>query len=478
MIADKKATALLEHTVKLKELHDKWQAQKHQAEVINAIFGKRKIKRVFIRGGRKSAKTETFLYLMNRVAGTGNNKVCSIIGPSYKQQKKIVWKNNRLVDFAPKSWGGDPAKSETTITFPNRSFMEVDGSDNAESHRGEEQDLLILDELKDHEQDSYEAMYPNLSARDGILVVGGSPPRSKRNLYYRLEQQALEDPRWLVVHWRCWMNDRISRRWLEEEKEAYYRRGDGYLWESEYEANYVFGGKDAVFSVFDVEKHTMDFDAMRAILEPDKHKLDYFIISDPGNRVCHATLFIAFDKTNNHVWVLDEIYETEQANTATIYMFPRIMAKAAELFPEGVVPWYVYDEAALWYYTEVTAQFPESPPMTPTNKAIRDKETGMGTIKTCMANGKYHQSHRCINLQEEILSYYTDESGKYPKVDDHAIDGLRYFFDFVGYSYDMQVVETLNRKKIITPDEFMQERKRKNAWADTEETELEDLLWN
>jgi len=372
------------------------------------------------------------------VAASGPNKVCSIIGPSLKQQKKIVWNNHRLQNFAPKSWGGVPYKSECRVEFPNGSFIEVDGSENSEAHRGEEQDLLVLDELKDHEYDSYNAMYPNLAPRDGVLVVIGSPPRTKDNIYWDLEQKALKDPRWLVVHWRCWLNlDPKIQKWLREEREAHYLVGDGYIWESEYEANYVFGGKDAVFSVFDEDKHVKPYDVIDALMAKDRHKLDYFIVTDPGNRVCHATLFIAFDSTNNYVYVLDELYEKELSQTATSLIFPRIMEKARAVFPEGKVPWYIYDEAALWYVTEIGAQFPDSPPMCPTNKSLKDKETSMGTIKGCMVKQHYIQSERCEHLKEEVQMYYLDKKGEYVKKNDHAIDCLRYFFDFVDYSYQL-----------------------------------------
>ena len=157
-----KLEALEKYKRNLGNLHARWAAMPHQAKIIDAIFGKRQCKRVFIRGGRKAAKTETVLYLSHRMSISGPGKVSSIIGPSLKQQKKIVWNNHRLQNFAPDSWGGTPYKSETRIEFPNQSFIEVDGSENSEAHRGEEQDMLILDELKDHDFDSYNAMYPNL----------------------------------------------------------------------------------------------------------------------------------------------------------------------------------------------------------------------------------------------------------------------------------------------------------------------------
>lgn len=421
---------------RLKELHDSWQAKPHQAKVINAIFGKEQKKRIFIRGGRKSGKTEFILYLAHRFS-INPKKICSIIGPSLKQQKKIVWNNRRLPDFAPRTWERDVRESESMVRFPNYSFIEVDGSENSEAHRGEEQDLLILDELKDHTHDSYEAMYPNLASRDGTLVVIGSPPRDKENLYYKLEQAALNDPDWLVVHWTPWDNDNISRQWLEKEKKSYYMRGDGYLWESEYEAKYVFGGKDAVFSPFNEKKHVVPHDVLEATIERDKGQLDYFILSDPGNRICHANLLIAYSPKTGHVYVLDEVYETLQAETATSILYPRILSMVEEICPFAK-PFHVYDEAALWFATEVNALFREkSFPMTPTNKAAKDKETSMGIIKTCMASDKLIISDRCTNLKEEILGYYLDEKGRYPKIRDHAIDGLRYFFDFVDYDISL-----------------------------------------
>jgi hypothetical protein len=439
---ERRVRELLSIKERLGTLHEKWKAESHQAELIRAVT--EGYKRIFIRGGRKSAKTESSLYLAHRIANSGYGKVASIIGPSLKQQRKIVWNNRRLPDFAPKNWTGTIREAESMVRFPWKSFIEVDGSENSESHRGEEQDLLVLDELKDHTVDSYDAMYPNLAARDGILVVMGTPPKHKNNLYYKLELEAHRNPAWKFFHWRCWDNatpeGKVPREWLEQEKQAHYARGDGWLWEVEYEANYVFGGKNAVFSVFDEDKHVWPHDLVVATIEKDLNHLDYFIVTDPGNRICHATLFIAYDKRNNYVYVLDEHYEQEQAQTATPTIVPRILEKAEEVFPKGVVPYWIYDEAALWFATEVGAQFPESPPLIPTNKAVKDKEVSMGVIKGCMAKEKYVQSDRCVNLLDEILSYYL-EDGKYPKIKDHAIDDLRYFYDFVDYNIHLDVAK-------------------------------------
>lgn len=293
-------------------------------------------------------------------------------------------------------------------------------------------------------------MYPNLMARDGILIVGGTPPRDKDNLYYELEQEAHRNPKWRFFHWSCWDNPKLSFQMLRDEKDAYYNRGEGYLWEQEYEARYVFGGKDTVFSVFDENKHVLPFDVMLATIAKDRRHLDYFIISDPGNRVCHANLFIAYDRTNGYVWVLDELYETDIANTATTFIYPRLIEKANRLFPSSF--YWIYDEAELWFPNEINAQFPDAPAMTPTAKALHDKEVGLGLIKACMVNGRYFQSELCINLKDELLSYRLDDKGRYVKKKDHAIDALRYFFDFVGYSYEMSPKKQLTLEKAEEED--------------------------
>lgn len=465
------AKELLVYQTRLKELHDRWVAKKHQARIINAIFGKEKRKRIFIRGGRKSGKTEMVLYLANRMC-LHPGKICSIIGPSLKQQRKIVWNNRRLQDFAPASWEREIREAESMVRFFNNSFIEVDGSENSEAHRGEEQDLLILDELKDHTHDSYEAMYPNLLARDGVLVVIGSPPRDKNNLYYKLEQQALKDPRWLVVHWSPWENDSLPMTWLEEEKAAYYARGDGYLWESEYEAKYVFGGRDAVFAVFDEKRHILPHDLIMTLIEKDKGQLDYFIVSDPGNRICHANLFIAYDRFNGNVYVLDEIYETEQTETATSLLYPRILEKVQEVCPHSI-PFHIYDEAALWFSTEINAQFKEkSFPMTPTNKGVKNKEVSMGLIKDCMLKGKFYMSDRCVGLKDEIMSYYLDEKGRYPKERDHAIDALRYFYDFVDYDITLEITNPVRDESRDDLPNIARPVKQESDYFN------EDTLWN
>ena len=469
MTPEEHAKLLAFYKHRLGELHGKWIPKAHQAKIINAIFGQEKRKRVFIRGGRKSGKTEFVLYVAHRFC-LRPKQVCSIIGPSLKQQRKILWNNRRLPDFAPSTWEKDLREAESMVRFKNDSFIEVDGSENSEAHRGEEQDLIILDELKDHTQDSYEAMYPNLASRDGTLIVIGSPPRDKHTLYYELEQRALKDPSWLVVHWSPWDNDCISREWLTKEKNSYYQRGDGYLWESEYEAKYVFGGRDAVFSVFDKNRHVIPHEELMVQIEKDMGQLEFFILSDPGNRVCHANLFVAYDRTNGHVRVLDEIYETEQSQTATTLLYPQILEKAQELF-RGQEPVHIYDEAALWFSTEVEAIFRErSYPMTPTQKALKNKEASMGMIKEAMLKGRYSQSDRCVNLEEEIQGYYLDKKGEYPKHRDHAIDCVRYLYDYIG----IQELTPVNEAR----DETLMDLPKDLALPINSSYFDEDSLWN
>jgi hypothetical protein len=99
-----------------------------QKKILRAIFNDGK-KRIFIRAGRKFGKTECLLYIINRIAAVFPKQTALYITPTLKQGKKIIWKNRRLQDFCPKEFGVTENETETTIKFPNGSYIELDGSE-------------------------------------------------------------------------------------------------------------------------------------------------------------------------------------------------------------------------------------------------------------------------------------------------------------------------------------------------------------
>lgn len=446
-----------DYAYKLKLLHERWEAHKMQERVLKAIFSPPYYKRVFIRAGRKGGKSETVMYVPLRLAGLFPNMATAIIGPSLKQQKKIMWNNGKLINFLPQEFNPTVRKSDTSILFTHHnSYVELDGSENYEAHRGTEYDVLVLDELKDHDRRFYDATYPNLAARDGILIVIGTPPKTRDNFYYQLETEAINDPDWYCIHWTSWDNPHISKEWLKKEKEKYYRRGDADIWEREYEARYVFGGKDSVFPMFSQTRHVRDHDVLEAFIERDKHRLDWYVIADPATTSTFGVLFIAYNKHNGQIYVLDEIYEKNRNLTTSSIMWGTIKDRQERLYP-GYTGWqYIYDEAAAWFANEIAVNYAVG--WLPTQKSLKDKEVDISSLKDVMsAENLFFVSHRCKWCVWELENYITDDLGRFVKKHDHLIDCLRYFMDASSYSLNFAANRPTvgGERRFYTPDQDM-----------------------
>lgn len=439
-----------EYGAKLTALNERWKAHKMQAKVLRAIFSPPYYKRIFIRAGRKAGKSEVVQYIPSRIAGLFPNQVCAIIGPTQKQQKKIMWNNRRLQNFAPPSFGGDIHETLTMIKYPNGSYIELDGSENYDAHRGTEYDVLILDELASQDRRFYDATYPNLAARDGILVVIGTPPKTKDNLYYELEQEAINDKDWFVIHWTSWDNPFIPKDWLTKEKLKYYRRGEGDLWEREYEAKYVFGGKDSIFPMFS-ERHVKDPTVLDAFIDRDRGKYDWFVVYDPATSSVFGGLLVAYNRYNGQVFILDEIYEKRRSHSTTSSIYALTKEKQKLLLPNHSVEWtYAYDVAAAWFANEIAESYGVG--MIPCKKGPEKKEEEISLIKDCMLlDNAFYVSSKCKNLIWELENYITDDNGEYVKKNDHLIDCLRYFFSVSAYCLNYgEPANGLKKKKFYT----------------------------
>jgi hypothetical protein len=411
-----------------------WRPHNAQEAILQRVF--RDLARVtFVECGRKFGKTEVQCYFLwrNAMMRPGGHYY---FAPEQKQAKEIVWASGRLQAFGPQSWIKSVNNSEMRITLINGSFIKVDGSDNFNSYRGIEPHSAVYDEFRDFRPEFHKAFGPNLMVYNAPLLICGTPPEEQDLPHYDglLAQAEVSGT---YFNFPSWCNPHISREWLREERDALYARGDGDVWEREYAAKRVFGGANAVFPMFTatgplsmVKPHA---DVIEAIWK-DRKKLMWQVVADPGTSSCFAVLFRAINPFTKVVYRLDEIYETDQANTSTGIIIPRIRAKTEELFPGHEaygVDWdYFYDEAAAWFANESAASFDIA--WHPTRKALRDKVTGIGLMKDQMLYGKYVVSDRCKKLKWEITGYRKDAKGKIPKKNDHLLDCDRYGNDFCG----------------------------------------------
>lgn len=416
-------------------LAERWTPHPTQRLPLKATFRDGKMV-VMVECGRKWGKTEEILYFEHRVASI-TQLGCYYLAPEQKQAKEIIWATGRVQNFCPELVTSIN-NSDLRMHLAGGGWVKVDGSDNVNRLRGVEPGGLAYDEFKDFRPEFHQAMSPNLAVYKAPLLICGTPPEAPEGdetveFYDSLKAQCIADGAYF--NFPTWANPHIDREWLRKERTLLYARGEGDVWEREYGARRVIGGKKSIFPMYDPAKHRKRFGDIIETLRRDAKKLIWQVIADPGTTTCFAVLFRAVNPFTKVVYRLACIYERDQMETSTSRIVPRIEAMKTELIPNwkarGLEWEQIYDEAAAWFATEAMASFPTLDPWTPTHKgeggdAEAKKKKGLSLIKDQMLTDRYVVTDRCAELEQEVIGYIKDKNGKIPKVGDHLIDCDRY----------------------------------------------------
>jgi len=410
---------------------------------------------IFLECGRKFGKTEIVCYFLWRLALTRPGGYY-YLAPEQKQAREILWAPKRILTFGPQEYIAGVNNTEMRITFINGSFIKVDGSDNYDSYRGIEPHGIAYDEFRNFRPEFHAAMGPNLGVHSAPLLITTTPPERDLEHYDSLlnECKASGD----YFHGTTFDNPHVSREFYEKEKEKLYARGEADVWERENMARRVRGGKKSIFPMF-AERHVMRDEILAMMINKDRHKMDWFVVADPGTTSCFAVIFGAVHRYTKCVYIIREIYEKRQSETSTSLIVPRVSKLKEEAYPgyiaRGIEFDHVYDEAAAWFATEALNSFGESEDhadsavWTPTNKSLRDKLSGLSAIKDAMNYGLFVVSDACPNVSWEIVNYLKDDHNKPIKENDHLIDCIRYAFDFhkIGFAQESEAKPTTEARR-------------------------------
>ena len=417
----------------INDLHAYWEPHDEQITVGKALFND-DVRHMFVQCGRKWGKSELAIYMLWRWCLTFQNASCYYISPFAKQSKEIIWANKRLQNFGSRNYITSVNNSELRINFTNGSFIKCDGSDNFEAYRGITPHLVLYDEFKDFRPEFHISMAPNLSVHNAPLIIIGTPP-DYENQYVQLAEEYKLDPKKRFFQFSSFGNPHIDREWLENEKKTLYARGEGDVWEREYMGRFVTGGINSIFPMLSKRYIYKHDDVIRGI-DRDKKKLSWFCVCDPGTTTCFAVLFGCINPYTQQIYLLDEIYETDQKKTSVNVIGQTIKQMKNELYARG--DWtQCADEAAAWFIAEMADRFDEG--FLPTQKSLNKKDEGLGLIKDIMLQDKLIISDRCKKLYWEMENYVRDKFNRIPKVNDHLIDCFRYLLDIAGYSLNTRL---------------------------------------
>lgn len=430
--------SVTEYTKIITILNNLWKPHAGQVPIGKALFNDG-MKRIFVQCGRKFGKSEIAFYCLLRWALTKSEQECYFIGPKKKQTRRIAWKRlKRFVSKLPKEYIDRISESELEIHFTNGSTIYVDGSDDPESDRGFEVDFLVYEEFKDFKPDYHIGMEPNLAIVDAPLLIIGTPPDHECQYTEMAEEcKVNESGTDFWISRKSETNPHVSAEFLTRKRKQLEDKGELDVWMREYEGVFVKGGSGAIFPMLKEHEHVMDHDLMyREFIRKDVSKLEWYCFTDPGTTTAFAGLIAAYNPYSKHMYLLDEVYETQTINTSVSIVWPKLERKMLNLNPSELPKgegWYRgYDEAAAWFMNEMYDQFGTS--FSPTRKRDSNKEDGISLIKDMLLQGKVTISSRCKHLFKEMESYVKDKNGKIPKKNDHLIDCLRYVLWASGYS--------------------------------------------
>lgn len=424
----------------LTDLHSRWTPHEGQIKVGSPLINN-VVDQVFAECGRNFGKTDLLAYLFWRFANLYPNSENYYFAPLQNQAREIVWESKRLQNFGNPDWIVKTNDTEMRITFTNGSFIKVDGSDNIDKYRGVKMTkggLLAFDEYKDFRPDFYAVIDPNLI--NAKLIIVGTPPEVD-NHFMKDADEFAQNPKKRYFNMPSETNPHLKRDWLASKRAELYAKGDGVIWEREYMARRVKGGKNAIFpGASQIEMRSQK--SMLRDIARDRKKLNWYCVADPGTTTCFAVMFLAVNPYSKRIHVLETIYEKDPSQTGVSQIGRRILEIRNKLGPD--VQWtYVADEAASWFVKEMYDQFEVG--FGTSNKADNAKETGISLMKDIMLAELLELSAESKDFQWELLNYVKDKNGKIPKGNDHLIDCFRYFLGAELYQLN---VEVENKKEV------------------------------
>ena len=420
----------LEHYARIiKALNSCFKPHDGQVKVGRALF-QEQVKDIFVEAGRSWGKTYLMSYLLWRWAILNPGSQNYYFAPYMKQAREIIWANGILKNFGPREWIGEENNTEMRIPFNNGSFIKADGSDNVNAYRGVKPNgLIIFDEFKDFREEFFEAFDPNRSAFDAPLIIIGTPP-GRECQFTKIRDEFKANPSRRYFHGPSTENPYISPQWLENKRQELIARDEEDVWQREYLAMQVSGGATKILPMISkaiVRPHAEILNKINR----DRKRLEWILFADPAASSTFAVLFCAHNPYTKELYLLDELYEQDQAKMTVKTLGSAIISKRKEI--DDRYEWRQgYDEAASWFQNEMLDNFDEH--FEPSMKHANSKDSGLTLIKDIILQGKLLISERCIKTFWEMDNYYKDKNGNIPKKDDHLIDNFRYILAALHYS--------------------------------------------
>lgn len=360
--------------------------------------------------GRRFGKTILAINELIKEALTKPGSEVWYIAPTYRQAEQIAWK--LLFKYLPKQIVTKIHETKLTVKLINGSTISLKGVDNKDSLRGVGLNFVVLDEYEDMPEDVWEEIIrPELTDTQGKALFIGTP-KGFNKLYTLFNRQ---DADYKAFKFKTADNPFIKPSEIEKARAEV----DPDTFAQEYEADFRhFTG--LVYKDFNRETH---------VVEPIEALPGWahYMSIDFGYKNATAVLWYMVDY-DGVIYVTDELYVQEWTTEAIIN---EINAKSAGLHirqrfgdpsaKQLIADYQRYGVVILPAHNDVTA--------------------GIAKVTEYMKINPYTKRPRlrifknCVNLIRELEDYQWEKRTKEGqneketprKLNDHAVDSLRYF---------------------------------------------------
>lgn len=217
-----------------------------QLDILDSFFNK-KCKKIFVRAGRKFAKTSTMIDIIWRFAIENPKSVIYYGFPTITQGIEVVWEEKRLQNCDSKEeemnlkYVKKVDDNKHIVTFNNGSYVKLIGTWTESRGRGTQPNLLIMDEIQDCSPAYLDAMWGNMGAKDAFCLMAGTPPRI-RNHYHEWEARFQTADDGYCVRYSSYTNTALDHleKWLDNTHRELVALGRQDEWLREYMAEDCF----------------------------------------------------------------------------------------------------------------------------------------------------------------------------------------------------------------------------------------------
>lgn len=418
----------------LQAMHKMWQPHSVQIPPGLALFNEG-IKRIFLRFGRQTGKSELMAYMAVRWALSNPGARVAIICPLLKQCRSLYMHSRTLERKIPAEYLDSIHTTDGRFMFKNGSMIELHGVDNPEAFRGFTASIVFADEAKDLTAYAIDSVIePTLLVQKAPFIIAGTPPELATHFYWDFLKQAETDPDWRIFKATSYDNPYIDHEDLNKVRARLEARGEGDAFQREYMSEFVPGQKKMVFPMLS-DAHIKPYDELMHEVRKNCDRWNYYAVLDPGTASVFALLFAAVNSYDGRIRLLDELYINQQSENSIGKIWPRAQEKMKTIYDEdpGEGAWTViYDEAASWCRNELQDRYEVN--AIPTQKSVNKKGAGISAIRDVLFSKHLLASDRMVQWRKEMLGYQFDDRGVPVKKDDHLVDTTLYLLPAAFYT--------------------------------------------